>query len=342
MRKLLFWLADHPALAFGLLLLAAFVLLNLLAYRHARSMTHFVSADRKAGASESWRARVEPRSFYERMRLALDGISIERPCTNLRPDSQDLPYETHDYPGGAGRLSAWYIPHDHPAGLVVLFHGYGSCKSRLLPEARALHDLGYACFLVDFRGSGDSDGDQTSIGYYEADDVAHTAAYVRGRWPGEPLVLFGHSMGATAVLRALAVHEIGPDAVVLECPFDRLLSTVEARFAVAGLPAFPAAQLLVFWGAAQQGFNGFRHNPVEYARQTTCPVLLLHGTKDTRVSSAQIQSIYRNLSGEKHLYFFRGIGHESYASIRPEEWKQCLARFLHGCAPVQPACKRRD
>ncbi len=263
-----------------------------------------------------------------RIHLALDGVSIERPCENIHPDSLDLPYEVHDYPGGAGRLAGWHIPHDHPAGLVVLFHGYGTCKARLLPEARAFHDLGYACFLVDFRGSGDSEGDRTSIGYHEADDVERTVAYVRGHWPGEPLILFGQSMGAAAILRARAVHGIDPDVVVLECPFDRLLSTVEARFAIAGLPAFPAAQLLVFWGGVQQGFNGFAHNPVEYARRTTCPALMLHGTEDKRVSCAQIQSIYRNLAGEKHLYFFKGIGHESYVSPRPEEWKECVARFL--------------
>jgi alpha-beta hydrolase superfamily lysophospholipase len=329
MRKLLFWLVEHPALTFSLFLLAAFVLLNLLAYRHARSMTHFTLANRGTGKSDSWRARTEPRSLFERMRLALDGISIERPYANLHPDSLDLPYEVHDYPGRAGRLAAWYVPHEQAAGLVVLFHGYGTCKARLLPEARAFHDLGYACFLVDFRGSGDSEGNRTSIGYHEADDVESTVTYVRGHWPGESLILFGQSMGAAAILRAQALHDLAPDAVVLECPFDRLLSTVEARFAIAGLPAFPAAQLLVFWGGVQQGFNGFAHNPVEYARRTTCPTLLLHGTKDQRVTSAQIQSIYRNLTGEKHLYFFKGIGHESYVSNRPEEWQKCVARFLH-------------
>jgi len=105
--------------------------------------------------------------------------------------------------------------------------------------------------------------------------------------------------------------------------------------AIAGLPAFPAAQLLVFWGGMQQGFNGLTHNPVEYARRTTCPVLLLHGTEDTRVSAAQIQSIYKALGGEKHLYFFKGIGHESYVSLRPEEWKECVAHFLHSRVLVE-------
>jgi alpha-beta hydrolase superfamily lysophospholipase len=159
--------------------------------------------------------------------------------------------------------------------------------------------------------------------------VERTVSYVRGRWPNERLILFGQSMGAAAVLRALSRRTIAPDAVVLECPFDRLLSTIEARFASTGLPSFPAARLLVFWGGVQHGFNAFNHNPAEYARQVTCPALLMHGTCDRRVYAEHIQSIYQNLAGEKELHCFEGLGHESYAAGRPEEWKACVRRFLN-------------
>jgi alpha-beta hydrolase superfamily lysophospholipase len=327
MRKLILSILEHPALTISLCMLAAFLLLNVLAYRHAWSMTHFVSANRDTRRTAKLRER-SSLSLLERMQLAVKGIAVEKPEDEVRPEILDLPYEVHTYLGEEGPLAAWHLPHPHAAGLVVLFHGYAGGKAQLLPEARAFHDLGYACFLVDFRGSGGSAGGRTSIGYHESDDVARTAAYVRQRWPNEPLILFGQSMGAAAVLRALSRRTVEPDAVVLECPFDRLLSTVEARFAATGLPSFPAAQLLVFWGGVQHGYNGFGHNPVEYARQVTCPVLLLHGLCDCRVSCEQIQSIYRNLAGEKQLHFFEDAGHQSYAALRPQEWKECVAGFL--------------
>ncbi len=75
-----------------------------------------------------------------------------------------------------------------------------------------------------------------------------------------------------------------PAALVLESPFDALLSTVVNRFALMGLPAFPFAHLLVFWGGVQQGFNGFRHYPADYATEVRCAVLLLDGANDTRVT----------------------------------------------------------
>ncbi len=326
MRKLIFWMTEHPTLTVSLCVVTAFALLNLLAYRHARTMTHFASANRKP---EPWHQRSESLSLFAKVRLALNGLAIKRPGEAIGPDQFDLPYETHTFPGGAGQLAAWHIPHEQAGGLVVIFHGYAASKAQLLPEARAFHELGYACFLVDFRGSGDSDGDRTSIGYHEADDVERTVAYVRDHWTDERLILFGQSMGAASVLHALSRQAMKPDAIVLECPFDRLLSTVEARFAVTGLPSFPGARLLVFWGGLQHGFNGFAHNPVEYARRVTCPALLLHGTHDARVSCGQLESIYQNLRGEKQLHFFEGACHESYAASRPEEWKECVAHFLH-------------
>jgi alpha-beta hydrolase superfamily lysophospholipase len=330
MRKLLFWMSEHPALTIALCFAAAFLLLNLLAYRHARSMTHFVTINGRGRGNDAWGQRCSSPSMLERMRLVIGGIAVERPGEAMRPEDFALPYEVHDYPGGEGGLTAWHVPRASAVGRVVLFHGYAADKARLLPEARGFHELGYACFLVDFRGSGDSDGLRTSIGYHEADDVARSVAYVRRCWPNERLIVFGQSMGAAAVLRALGRGGVEADAAVLECPFDRLLSAVRARFAAVGLPAFPAAHLLVLWGGALHGFNGFAHNPVEYARQVACPVLLLHGDCDNRVSCRQVESIYRNLAGPKQLRLFAGAGHQSHAATRPDEWKECVGRFLRG------------
>ncbi len=137
--------------------------------------------------------------------------------------------------------------------------------------------MGYAAFLLDFHGSGGSRGSDTSIGVREADDAARAVEYVRRKFPNRRLILYGQSMGSA--FGAIAVNGVRPDAIIVECPFDRLLSTASNRFAAMGLPAFPAAHLLIFWGGVQQGFNAFRHNPVEYARNVACPVLLLHGPK---------------------------------------------------------------
>jgi len=182
--------------------------------------------------------------------------------------------------------------------------------------------------LLDFHGSGGSRGSETSIGMHEADDLAQAVEYVQQRIPSRILILYGQSMGSAAILRAIAVNGVRPSAVIVECPFDRLVSTAANRFAAMGLPAFPAAHLLIFWGGVQQGFNGFRHNPVEYARQVRCPVLLLHGARDARVTREQAESIFRSVPGEKQFTLFPEAGHESYLGAAPALWAESISRFL--------------
>jgi alpha-beta hydrolase superfamily lysophospholipase len=142
------------------------------------------------------------------------------------------------------------------------------------------------------------------------------------------MILYGQSMGSAAILRAVAVHPIQPAALVLECPFDRMLATVENRFDAMGLPAFPSARLLVFWGGVQHRFNGFQHNPVEYAQHVKAPVLLLHGENDPRVTRAQAKAVFESFDGPKELELFPDVGHESYLAANGAKWKATVSQFL--------------
>jgi alpha-beta hydrolase superfamily lysophospholipase len=327
MAKPMTWIASNPTLAVSLGLLGLFALLNVLAFRHAWTMTHYLPLG-------NWKGRPAPPSRLDKLRGLLSGVRVYRPRCEDRPDTFGLPYETHTLAGSQGPLEGWFLPHPQPAGLAVLFHGYLTCKARLLAEARGFFELGFCCFLVDFPGCGGSAGAVTTIGHREAADVARAVDYTRRAWPGLPLTLFGQSMGAAAVMRAMAVHNVAADAAVLECPFDRLLHTVQRRFAALGVPPFPAAYLLVFWGGLLHRYNGFAHNPAAYARRVRCPVLLLHGRDDYKVRAPEIEAVYRALSTEKHLHVFDGLGHESFAAVRPDEWKAVLASFLQSRALI--------
>jgi len=186
--------------------------------------------------------------------------------------------------------------------------------------------------LVDFRGSGGSSGEATTLGVYEAGDVATSFELAARIAPDCPLVLFGRSMGSVAILRAIAHAGISPEGIIIECPFDRLLGTVAHRFTAMGLPSFPCAQMLVFWGGVQHGMNGFAHNPCEYAPRVNCPALVMHGELDKRVSVPEVQAVYDALAGPKRLEVFPATGHESCYRTRPDLWGRHVTEFLdHHC-----------
>ncbi len=224
------------------LLVGIFALLNAMAYRHAYSMLHFRGEGEKTGRPESL-------SVAQKTYTLFAGVEIPKPRADWTPNDLGMPFTDLSIPVFSRiTLAAWYCENDGATSLVILFQGYSDEKSSVLREASLLHSKGYATLLVDFRGSGDSSESYTSIGYFEAEDVKAAMAYARSHFPRHRIVLYGRSMGAVAVLRALREYRLKPDAVVLEAVFASMLRTVENRFEIMGVPSFPSAMLLVYWG----------------------------------------------------------------------------------------------
>ena len=112
-------------------------------------------------------------------------------------------------------------------------------------------------------------------------------------------------------------------------PVWNMLETVQARFSSMKVPGFPMANLLVFWGGVQNGFNAFKHNPSTYAKSITCPVLLLFGEKDDRVAMKEIRCIFKNLKGIKKLSTFPLAGHENYLNNYNDKWQDDIKTFIN-------------
>jgi pimeloyl-ACP methyl ester carboxylesterase len=301
--------------------LLAICAMNLVAYLHARAFTHFAPPGTPL-------ARPETMTISQKLRAVLTGASQPRPVNDRCPADVGLEFATHFVSVDDLRLETWHIPCAGARSLTLLFHGHGGCKSRLLPEAKAFHDLDSECLLVDFRAVGGSTGEVCTLGVSEADDVVACVALARRLRPEVRIILYGQSMGAAAILRAAGVQKLAADALILECPFDRLITTVEHRFEAMGLPVFPMARLLVFWGGAQHGFNAFDHNPVDYARQVSIPTLHLYGARDPRVKADESEAVAMALAGPKSIQVFAEAGHESYLSRCPDQWREVVGEFL--------------
>jgi uncharacterized protein len=238
---------------FAAALLSAVVSINVLAFMHARAMTNFSESGERRG-------RPEQLGVFDRFTVILSGVNIPRPKNSRTPADLNLSFETHRFRNANGTLEAWFVPGNDERAIVALFHGYGASKSTLLTAARAFHQLGYGTLLVDFYGSGGSSGSGTTIGVREADDVAAALEYMPRTWPERKIILYGISMGGAAVLRAVAVNDVKPDAIIIEATFDSLLNAGKNRFRAMGLSGSPFAELLLFWGSVQNHFNMFSHN----------------------------------------------------------------------------------
>ena len=309
------------------LALLLFAGLNGVAFMQAWRLTHFTT---DGGPRTPDPARLTP---AQKLAVLLTGVR------NPKPRNDSLPafaVETVQLPSPVGRLEAWYAAPAGPMrGTVALFHGYASSKGHLLHEAATFRALGWAVLLVDEPGSGGSAGYRTTIGHDEAQAVVTAVRYLRGQPGGtsRPLVLYGVSMGAAAIMRAEAELGVRPTANILECPYGTMRQTVINRFRAMHAPVYPVADLLLFWGGVQNGFWAYGLNPEEFARRIGTPTLLLWGTADQRVLPAETDRIFAHLAGPKRRVDFLGSGHEPYWHRHPQQWQQAVAGFLRQQVP---------
>ena len=298
-------------------LTAIFILMNVIAIFHAYRFTHFV--DSKIEETSAPAAL----TATQKIKTLLFGVS------NPRPENRSVPataYETIRLTSNR-EIECWFIKTENAKGTIVLFHGFGGEKSSMLDKSAIFSNLGYNTFLVDFMGSGGSEGNQTTIGFFEAAQVRSCVDYLTAK--GEKnIFLFGTSMGAVAIMKAISDFDCKPTGIILECPFGSMYKTVCARFKTMNAPTFPMASLLVFWGGVQNGFWAFGHNPTGYARKINCPTLLLYGRQDEKVSKAEIDEIFANLNGHKQLKIYENAGHENYLTKYKNEWTQDIQQFL--------------
>ncbi len=310
----------------GYIIMVMFVLLNIMAAFHAYKFTHFYTGIPKPKKSEEL-------TFGDKASALFFGIKFPKSLVvdSLKIQHQTITITTKD----SVHLEAWYAidtitpltSHIHN-GTVILFHGHGGNKSGTIKEAEYFFSIGYNVLLVDFRAHGNSEGNTCTIGVNEAKDVQAAYNFVASQ-NEQQIVLWGISLGAASIMKAIDEYNLKPTKVILEMPFGSLLDAVKGRVKMMGLPQQPISGLLTFWGGIEQGFWAFNHKPYNYAKKIICPTLLQWGIHDNRVTAQETNTIFANLGAtNKELVKYENCSHESLCKKEPKKWKTTVINFL--------------
>ena len=297
-----------------------FILINISAALYAYRLTHFYNEpllsrqDQKRNVlSKTWRLFTGPK--YAKSRI------------NTFPD---FPYQTVILKTKDGAtIEAWYGKTDSlAAGTIILFHGAGGGKDQLLHEATAFRQMGYDVMMVDFRGCGNSSGNTTTISVRESEEVKISFDYILQS--GEKRIfLWGGSMGAVTVAKAIDDYQLKVCGIILESPFASIQSHLKAKARIIGFPRQPFAFLTTFWIGVERGFNGFGARTTKYAKNINCPVLLQWGSHDSYVMKSEIKSVFEAIvSADKKFVVYENAFHESLVRKDFEKWNHEVKIFL--------------
>jgi uncharacterized protein len=200
-----------------------------------------------------------------------------------------------------------------------------------LDEAGLVVAHGYGALLFDLRNHGQSEGDRTTLGLREVDDVRGATRFVRAQPGVDPakIALFGHSMGgATVLLAAAQMPEIA--AVLAESAYSSAEDNIaEGVQGLTGLPAFPFAPLVLFFGQREAGVDIRAVRPVDVIGQISPrPVLIIHGERDGLIPVQNAYRLYAAAGEPKQLYILPDVSHSGFLQTAPVEYPRRILAFL--------------
>lgn len=256
-------------------------------------------------------------------------VQPPRHLTGVTPSDFGLPFERVEFPSPDGlMLRGWFVPGGHAS--VVLAHGHGGSKQDMLDHAGYLHEVGYSVLLVDFRAMGESDGNYSTLGYYEWQDLLGAAQYLKTRRDvdADRIGLLGVSMGAAAALllgdearhfKAIVADSSFATAETMAGRFDRWFK----------LPSWPFS-LIVPWAIERQvGVAPSAVAPLKaIGRISPVPLFIIHGELDAGIPPDDAHRLFAAAKEPKTLWMVEGAYHGgAHGTVKAEYEQRVLAFF---------------
>ena len=154
--------------------------------------------------------------------------------------------------------------------VVLYFGGNAANRNYRMLEVQVLTEAGADVLICDYRGYGDSPGEPSEEGLARDARAVWRFATEHKQIKSQRIVLYGESLGGGVAVRLaseLSLNKTPPAGVILRSTFSSLTDAASAHF-----PFIPVRWLLIDRFPSDQRI-----------RDVTCPLLLLHGCRDTIV-----------------------------------------------------------
>lgn len=276
------------------------------------------------------------------------GFSLTKPMRDeieQKPEQYGLTYEEVEFNSlyDGTLLKGWWIPAQkdqqfiESTDAVVFAHGYGDNRSleqiSVLKLAKRLANEGFNVLVFDFRASGESEGDYTSIGLYEKDDLLSAIQFTKEQKQAEQVHLIGWSMGSVAAILA-GVESKDVSSIIADSPFANLREYLETNLPYwSKLPSFPFTNIILGTLPVMLDIDVDKVSPVDSVKQLTDKRLLLITSKsDPAIPYENSQRIYEAVPNKDIVQFWltESGGHiESYLT-NEKEYEEKVLQFLRG------------
>ena len=279
--------------------------------------------------------REKPNSS-EKSASRLSGTSLNEFSEQIEQATQKLEnskIESVELIAGDGeRLVGHLYKNNNAKRIIVAMHGWRSSWSRDFGPISDFWKYNNCTILyADQRGHNESGGEYIGFGLVERHDCVDWVDWINENInpDGLPIYLAGISMGATTVLMAsglnLAENVCG---IMADCGFTsphaiwKHVANNNLRISYGIVSAMANSMY-----RKRIDMNTDEYSTVEALKETTIPILLIHGSDDRFVLVEMNYENYKACRSPKKLLIFPGAQHAMSYYVNKAEYEDIVKRF---------------
>ncbi len=205
-----------------------------------------------------------------------------------------------------------FVPSDRTntrKGVILLSHGNAGTALDRVFYGKELAHLGYQLILFEYPGYGARRGKLRESAFVSAAVEAARAAVDQF---GEPLYLFGESLGCGVASAVAGSGQVPVAGVVLITPWDSL----------------PRMAQTVYWYLPAKWLTRDQYDNVQNLNRYSGPVAVVVADRDEVIPPEHGRRLFDLLSGRKKLWILPGAGHNNWPGSVDSRWWSEVMRFV--------------
>ena len=203
-----------------------------------------------------------------------------------------FPFEELDFDmEDGGRINAIYFKVPNSRGIVFYLKGNSKSLKGWGKFAKDFLSNGYDFFMMDYRGFGKSKGKRTQTRLFN--DAQFMYKWISENYPEQKIILYGRSWGSGIAARIASWNK--PGRLILDSPYFSFFYNVNRYLFFIPLK----------W------FLRYDIRTDLYMKSVTCPIHIVHGTKDRLITFSQSEKLVALYPDKIVLHGIEGAHHNN-------------------------------
>lgn len=190
-----------------------------------------------------------------------------------------------------GTINGLHFKIPNSKGVVFYLKGNSRSIKGWAKFAKDFVGKSYDFFMIDYRGFGKSSGRRTEATLYN--DAQTVYKWLSTEYSEEHIVVYGRSLGSGIAARIASWNK--PKMLILDSPYYSFIYQVK-RYG--------------FWLPLRWMLR-YKIRTDQFIRKVTCPIFILHGTKDRLISFRQSEMLKEKAPERIELVAIEGGGHNN-------------------------------